>query len=252
MTKIKVLVTRPQQQSQKLCSALHARNIIPLQLPTLTIKPVAKTLTLQTTLDQLFKTNIVIFVSPNAVQYALPLLGPEHLAVLKQLKIAAIGPGTAKQLSAAGLNAILMSPQQFNSDGLLRLAELQDLTNQHIIIFCGDNSRQQLAESLKQRGATVLLAIVYQCSPPKQLAKQLAALINEIDMILATSKQCINNLWLAAKHRQKDLSKIPLLVSSERLKSYAQELNFKQVIIAENATDAALCAALEQWKPAYD
>jgi len=42
------------------------------------------------------------------------------------------------------------------------------------------------------------------------------------------------------------LKQYPLIVLSERIKKYAQSLNFKQVIVTPNISDQAIASVLEQ------
>ena len=88
---------------------------------------------------------LLIFVSANAVRYAFPLL-PEQLPL--DIDIAAVGSATARALSAVGLDPTLV-PERMDSEGLLALPTLHDVTGRSVVILRGNGGRELLFETLR-------------------------------------------------------------------------------------------------------
>ena len=67
----------------------------------------------------------------------------------------------------------------------------------------------------------------------------------DYNYIISMSGDSLNNLIaMVAKERQASLYQIPLLIISKRMALVAQALGFKDILIAQNASEEALIAAL--------
>jgi len=135
-----------------------------------------------------------------------------------------------------------------NSEALLSLPRLQEVTGKKILIFRGVGGREHLAVVLRERGAKVDYAECYKRklpdSPPGSFAQCLVD--NQISMISANSQESVENL--CALGDSFTLKQLPLVVPGERVASSAKAKGFKKVIMAENATDLAVVSALLKWK----
>jgi uroporphyrinogen-III synthase len=238
---VTVLVTRPQGQQAGLVAAIEAAGGRALHFPAMAISPYRQTeavLRLQhaTAYDWL------VFISRNAVQFALPHL-PARLP-----KLIAIGRATAASLQAAGLSVAVV-PARFDSESVLASLPLH-MQGQRILIVRGTGGREALAEGLQQRGATVEYAEVYRrhCPnvPPDALAQVLA---QSPDIVTATSGEVLHNLLHLAGPARPQLLALPLVVMSERGAGYAKSLGFPHgaVYIAPQASDAGIVSAIKQW-----
>src|SRR3972149_2082539 len=99
----KILVTRPARQADHLCAMIEEAGGVPIRLPAMDIQAIAGSSGLDVILSGLHNYDSAIFVSRNAVFYAMPLVDGKTLA---GLRIIALGEGTADALSAAGLAAV--------------------------------------------------------------------------------------------------------------------------------------------------
>ncbi len=111
MKTFKVLNTRPAHQADALNKMISERGGTPISLPTLDIMPV------DTELPNLNDVDIAIFVSANAVLYG--------LKEIPNIPVIAVGPGTEKTLKQKGIIDVII-PEQYNSEGILALPELQN------------------------------------------------------------------------------------------------------------------------------
>jgi uroporphyrinogen-III synthase len=243
-----VLITRPLAQVEHLRTLIEAEGGQTVLLPTLIIKPIADPSALQAQLRQLDQQELAIFTSPNAVTMMAALLQQSWPAALS---IAAVGAGTAQALRNVGLIADYV-PEQFSSEGLLALPALQQISGKRIIIFKGEGGRNVLATTFRERGASVLEAIVYQREKPQvDLLNTLPIWKrDQLNIIVCTSSTGLQNLFdIMGLEGRQWLLNMPLLVVSERIANFAQQLGFvKMPIVADNATDEAIVGALIQWK----
>lgn len=241
---LQVLVTRPAHQAGRFHDLLLAAGAVPRLLPLLFIQPVttAPASLLEITADAY---DWVIFISANAVEAGLGFFG--DYAGLHRLKLGAIGKQTAATLQRYGLTNILTPEQGFTSEDFLALNQLQNLARQRILIVRGESGREFLAETLKQRGANVRYADVYQrnATGSAALLKQLHAK-QQLDIICVTSSEILRNL-LRLLPQDAWIYQIALVVGSERIAAYAQQLGFNNsIIVATSPTDDAMLAALIQ------
>jgi uroporphyrinogen-III synthase len=199
-------------------------------------------------LDEL---DIAIFISANAVEKALPtLLAQRSLPV--QLQLVAVGKRTAKTLKAWGLTALCPAPP-FNSEAVMAMPQMQPAAVQgkQIVIFRGEGGRELLAETLRQRGATVNYVNVYRRVQPPTPAW---ITDTQIDVLTVTSVEGLQNLF-AMLDGQVWLRHTPLVVMSERIRSEAQELGIPApIFVAPTASDEGLLSAVRQaasWSPRF-
>lgn len=239
----KILVTRPVHQAESLCRALQAQGAETIVFPTVAIQGSSNLNALYTALMHLPECEITIFVSANAVHHALPHWPKKTLS----LKTLAIGPGTEKALQQHGMTADSI-PEQHNSEGLLELPALQSVTGRSITIFCGENPRPLLADTLRQRGAKVTQAFCYRrVCPIPQVAEVEKLCTQHLDLIISTSLDSLRNLCqiFAAPAHSAWLHPTPLLVVSPAMSEFAQSQGFLQrPIIAESATDEVIANTL--------
>ena len=117
----RILVTRAQAQAHDLEARLRALGAVPLAFPTIHITPPRDGYAaLDTALRELTTFDWVVFTSVNGVDHVwqrLAVLGlDDHL--FTGLRLAAIGPATAAELAARGLQSIVV-PKRFVAEALL-------------------------------------------------------------------------------------------------------------------------------------
>ncbi len=246
-TDLKVLVTRPEKQAENLCHLLEQTGAIAVKMPVLKIvptEPVAKT---RAVLSRIHHYQWLIFVSANAVNFA---LGANNGKIpnLQDIKVIAIGRATSSALKNAGIDVDLMPKQGFNSEAVLALPELQQIKGDRCLIVRGQGGRELLRQTLEKRGAQVDYLEVYQRILPKVNTSAVNKLLdkNELDIITITSVEALNNLLKILGSKKQQLFSIPLVVMSERIGKIAVELGFQHIIISQQPTDTALVEAIQQ------
>lgn len=246
-----ILVTRPLSQAQYLCELIQQANGNPIPFPTLVIQALQDKTHLITAISSLENTNIAIFISQNAVSHTIDFIKNTWPILPPQLQFAAVGESTAQALRAQGFLVTIVPPIEFNSEGLLALADFQHISGKTITIFRGEGGRALLANTLRERGARVTEAIAYRRVCPRVDCSILLAQwrSGDINVVVSTSQESLVNLMTVIGDENLPLLfNTPLLVISHRMATFVQELGCKQSpIVAENARDEAIFNALQRW-----
>ena len=230
----RILVTRPAAQAGELAAMIAAHGGEAIVFPLLEIGPPEDPEPLQTAIRQIDAYTLAVFISPNAVDYSLPQMlarrrWPETLCA------ATVGPGTAARLRAHGIGAVIVPSQRFDSEALLELPGLQaeDVAGKRVLILRGNGGRELLADTLRQRGASVDLVACYHRSPPPDAAPLRALLCaGGIDALCVSSSEALRNLHslLDAPDRQQ-LGRLPLFVPHQRIAETAVALGLSRVVL---------------------
>jgi uroporphyrinogen-III synthase len=243
----RVLVTRPQEQAAPLCERIQQHGGAAIRLPLLVISPSRHPQRARLLFSQLASYQWLIFISANAVYQGWPYVR-QFGGIPPNLHIAAVGKATANAVVAQGGKVDVMPSQDFSSEGLLALPELQAVQGQRFLIVRGEGGKETLANVLRQRGAAVDYAEVYQRDRP---AVQLSQLLDKrgapgIDVIAISSGEALQYLAELAQAQQSSwLFDLPLVVVHARQITLAKQLGFTLTPqVADNASDAAVVATL--------
>jgi len=223
-TQQQLIVTRPHGQAESLLEQLKqsVKQTLTIQhLPLLEVKPLAFQL------PNLGEVDGAIFVSSNAVSAFFAqtsLTGVPYFAV---------GNNTAAHIKAlTGQSAEF--PDQMNSEGLIALPALQQISGQTWLVVKGEGGRDKIQKTLNARGANVVELDVYQRKLPDYSTQQAIYRAQLSDPIwLVTSGDALNHLFRVLglqEHRQHNTR---VIVSSDRLANFARSKGF--TIVAQSA-----------------
>jgi len=242
----RILVTRPAAQAGVLATMITERGGEPLLFPLIEISATDDPAPLQQAIAQLDWYSLAVFISPNAALFSVPQI----LAAAPwpaSLQAAAIGPGTATQLSALGIAPVLVPDARFDSAGLLERDELQaeNVSGQRVLILRGNGGREELADTLRQRGAQVDAITVYRRSPPCDgLARWAQLCAQAPDALTISSSEALCNLSEILDTQALDeIRGLPVFVPHSRIAEVASELGWRRIILTR-ATDAGIIEAL--------
>lgn len=248
-----VLVTRPAHQAARLCQLIEQHGGRAHPFPVLEILPPEDPGPLEAVVPRLEDYDWAIFISANAVDRALaPILAVRRWP--PTTRIAVIGRSSAQALQRHGLQPDLLPAAGFDSEALLALPDMWQVSGARVVIFRGSGGREHLAETLRERGAGVDYVEAYRRARP---ASDPAPLLSAwrsgaIDIVIVNSAESLRNLVsMLGPAGEALLRRTPLLVVSERMLPLLQELGFTQPpMFAANATDDAVLAALLEWRTA--
>ncbi|MFZ2449918.1 MAG: uroporphyrinogen-III synthase [Methylovulum miyakonense] len=241
-----ILVTRPAHQAESLCRLIEGQGGNAVRFPTLEIVAVPGLGQVQNILANLGKFDWLIFISVNAVNFALKANGGK-IPRLNSVRFAAVGLATAQALATAGLAVDLVPGQGYNSEALLASSVLQSVGGQHFLIVRGEGGREELATVLRGRGAEVDYLDVYRRVIPSADNAEVLGLItqHQLDAITVTSGDALQNLlMMVAPQYHSLLLAIPIVVVSGRIAQIAGHLGFKQIVVAAQPADTAIHEAV--------
>ena len=238
-----VLVTRPAHQAENLCRLLEAQGGVAIRFPTLAIAALADAGPIRQALAHLDSYQWLFFISANAVTMHSYYSDGDKIKEFKSVRIAAIGKATAQALALAGLPVDLVPDQGYNSEALLAMPQMQQMQQMCCLIVRGEGGREELAATLRSRGATVDYLDVYKRIIPSSDSLQLSLLLaqDKLHVVTATSGAILQNLliMLEEKHHQR-LFETPLVVVSDRIGQIAADMGFKRIAVTNSPSDAAI------------
>ncbi len=248
----RVLVTRPQAQNALLVKALLEKGDIPLVLPLLTIETYAESEHSQAC--ELIKNRVLnidqyqhlIFISTNAVTAGWHWIDRYWPQLPVQQQWYAIGEATARML---GQHVECMEPASaMNSEGLLAMPSLQNISQQKVLIFRGKGGRDFLRQTLEERGAVVDYCEVYERKAVHYTGGELTKFLQEgIDLLTVTSGETLQLLLEQAVNDgiKEDIQKLPIVVPGKRVADLAVASGFHAVLVADNASVPAMLSACD-------
>jgi len=270
----RVLNTRPAAQAEKWRQSLQDAGANSARLALMEIAPLTDPAQFQAIKDRVMtmgEYQHAIFVSQNAAYHGLDWIDQYWPQLPFELKFYAVGSATAAQLREYGCR-VSDAGGTMNSEALLALPSLQNLSDQKVVIFRGLGGRPLLAEILSERGAQVDYCELYQRVFPREGAIDKLADFRwgqPRDVVAVHSGESLKN-WcqlldeLAAgddghdstsrsanvdrlPYNLQQLKKVPIMVPGQRVARLAKQQQFEQIVVAENASDQAMIDALRRW-----
>jgi uroporphyrinogen-III synthase len=230
---MRLLVTRPQPQAALWVQALRAGGCEAEALPLLRIVAAPDAAPLHAAWQDLPGRDLVVFVSPNAVERFFALR-PVGVGWPVTTQAAAPGPGSADTLQTAGVPATqLLQPApdaaQFDSEALWQRLQTEAWAGRRVLIVRGDGGREFLAERLREAGAEVGFVQAYARTLPLWGAPEQALLREALDAprshlwLLSSSEALAHLLHLAPGA---DWSAAQALASHPRIAERARAFGF--------------------------
>lgn len=247
-----IVITRPREQAAGLADAIRRAGGRAILFPTLEILDVEDAAPLNDVIGRLDTLDLAIFVSPIAARRALDAI-ERRRALPAKLQVAAVGRGSARVLTERGYRSVIAPTVQYDSESLLALPELANVTGKKVAIFRGDGGRELLAETLRNRGAQVEYVPCYRRRRPAGDARSLldAWQRSEVDAVVVTSSEGLVNLWaMLGAEGQPRLVRTPLVVLHARIARAARELGVQVVIDAAGGDEDVVEALAEYWQDA--
>jgi uroporphyrinogen-III synthase len=249
INKLNVLITRSEKKAQQLALSIQQQGMLCVNQPLFDYQPLDNSQKCEALLTQV---DIVIFVSVAAVEFA----HTSYPASYWQFKhVLAVGKATQNALKQLDILNVL-SPEQENSEGLLKLPLLETgLCDKKITIVRGNGGREHLAETLKNRGSKVSYLESYQRVWrifPKDISKQWYE--QQINCIVVTSNAILEKLVqlmrITTPSNINDITSYWLkqcvwIVVSKRIANTAVSLGLTQVVTCSGASDKQIIAALK-------
>ena len=222
LSKLRVLVTRPQHQAQRFIDEIERLGGTAFHLPTIEIAFSEST-------PELINADLIIFTSVNAVIGA--KLERSNLDMTNSRLFAAIGTATANALLEAGIKKVLSPSRNGNSEALLTLLGPYIFPRMKIIIVRGDSGRDTLRDGLRNLNAQVRYEQVYQRKlPNRSIAAESASVLwqraNPHIISISSDLGLANLISLLPAQFHRQLFSCPMVVNSKRCERKARSAGF--------------------------
>ena len=245
---VRILTTRPANQSGGILRKLRARGAEVRNFPTIEIVE-------RTDADALLAKiagniagyDLAIFISANAVEYGFAALKRAKVAHTSLPPVVAIGRTTAGLLRLQGVADVTWPPEP-SSASLLRMPAVRGLgPSSRALLFRGVGGKELIADGLRTRGIEVRYAEVYERRRPTALKLSFTDFCP--DLILVTSRDGLRNLHAMVEDKARDrLLRTPVLLGSRSMLDLHEKLGFRQrAEVAASPLDDDMTAATLAW-----
>lgn len=201
----RVLVTRASRQASLLADLLRAAGAEPVVIPTIELVEPSSLAPLDEAWERLGTFHWLLFTSANAVEFVGRHLAGVGLMLCAGLpsgvKVAAIGPATARAVEAAGLRVDLVPRQavaESLAEELLPYAVQPDGSPSRLLLLRAEEAREVLPDTLRAAGAEVTVVPVYRNVIPADSMAAIGELFSAQerwpDAIAFTSSSSVTNL----------------------------------------------------------
>lgn len=176
--------TRPQDRASTLTEALVDAGYQVETLPLLELTAVPFSIELQQLYQQLEQTQVIVVVSPTAVEVGMRYLQQANidLVQLTHIRWIAVGQATAQALAKFKIESLV--PKVESSEGMLDLPILkqQDQLKQ-IAFWRGLGGRQFMMQQLQQQGVSVLNFVLYRRQCPELSVLKIPTILKILNLI---------------------------------------------------------------------
>jgi len=175
-----IVVTRAREQASGLANMLAELGADVIQFPTISISPLADYGRVDTAIAELDGYDWLIFTSVNGVGHfwrRLAVCGKDSRA-LGGRKVAAIGPATAEELRARGIEPDFI-PEKYLAEGVAEGVTALGVAGKRVLVPRAKEAREVLPDELRKAGATVDVLPVYQTLPADARREEVLDLLRE-------------------------------------------------------------------------
>jgi uroporphyrinogen III methyltransferase/synthase len=190
----RVAVTRARAQASGLAARLGALGAEVLETPAIRIEPRAVEGEIAAALDAIADYSLVCLTSPNGVALLFDALAERGLdaRALAKATVAAIGPGTARELERRGVRADVIPPRSI-AESLVEALAGVPVEGRRVLVARAAEARDVLPDALAERGASVDVLALYDTVVEPLSDGQRAALA-DADYVTFTSASTVRNL----------------------------------------------------------
>jgi uroporphyrinogen III methyltransferase / synthase len=192
----KIVVTRTRDQASVLAEKLRELGAEAVEFPTIEIKKKDVLSKLEKAIGIIDQYNWIVFTSQNAVDIFFDTLrekGKDSRS-LGKIKIAAIGPATAKKLNGYFITPDII-PSEFIAEEIISSMKKYRLKNRRILLPCAAEARPALKKGLSELGAKVDRIEIYDTVIPEEISEDSLSDIASADMITFTSSSTVRNFF---------------------------------------------------------
>jgi uroporphyrinogen III methyltransferase/synthase len=248
----RIIVTRPREQAMELVEMLEGLGASVVEAPTIRIVPPADYGPLDDAVAMAGRFDWIVFASVNGVEYFMQrLLAASDVRELKNVRLCAVGPGTAERLARFGIKADLM-PAEYRVEAVLEaLKACGDPAGRRFLLPRANIGREFLADELRKAGADVVDVVAYQTLPVESEREgepdvYRLLLEKQVDVVTFTSPSTVRHFaHLYGRDQAADLLQSTTVASIGPVTAEAAEqLHIRTTIMPAEHTIAGLVDAI--------
>ena len=246
---MRVVITRPQADSQAFADLLLAEGFAPISMPVIDIEPHPDTAAFKAAFSKLAGLDWLIFTSKNGVEVFFNQLKAGRRTIDKTTKIAAVGEVTAARVQSLGF-PVAYVPEAYLGENIT--AGLGELSGRTVLLPTADIADPALPQALISAGANVTILTAYRTRPADLDPDALAAIHEGVDVITFTSGSAARNFFAAISRHGVDPLHLPnrpaVACIGPKTAAAAEGLGFPIRITADPYTVAGLVAAIVKFR----
>ncbi len=243
-----IVVTRAREQASTLTEKLEDLGANVIEIPAIKIVAPESYGPLDNAIKNLDRYKWLVFTSANGVRYFFARLYAAGLDSRElNLKIAAIGTGTARALKHRGIVADIV-PKTYKAEELAEALAPYIKTGDRILLPRVLEARQVLPDTLRNLGAEVDVVPAYTTVADSTGREELIKLLEEkkIGMVTFTSSSTVKNLLTAIDNKKELLEDVKIAVIGPVTGKAAEKAGLKVAVMAEEYTIDGLVAAINK------
>jgi uroporphyrinogen III methyltransferase/synthase len=240
----RILVTRPAAQAGRLAGLLEQRGLETVMVPTVTVDAGSTAAELDAMLAELPGADWLIVTSANGAAALAARMAATGRGLPAGLRVAAVGPATARALQAAGIE-VHQVPETYLTVAIAD--RLGDIVGRRIVLARADAATPQLRDALLARGASVEEVVAYRTTEGPAASRDLlhAALQQPIDGIAFTSGSGVRGLVRLASNVDRARARaLPAFCIGPVTAAAARQAGFHVAAIAAEHTAIGLADAI--------
>jgi uroporphyrinogen III methyltransferase/synthase len=198
---LRIVVTRARAQASELASRLRGLGGEIIELPAIRIDPLIDSAEVHRAINDLHAYALVCLTSPNGARLLFEAMAEAGLdaRALANASVAAIGPGTAAELSAHGIRADVVPDESVAEAMVEALAEVP-IQGRPALVARAAEARDVLPDALRERGAKVDVVALYETVAETPNDEAVAS-AQAADYLTFTSSSTVRNLVAALDGR---------------------------------------------------
>lgn len=164
-----IVVTRSIEQADEMIAELKLAGADVLHIPTIEAAVPDSWDACDAAIDKLQTYDWIVFSSANGVRFFCQRLSERGKAIteVNSLEIAAVGERTQSELEKAGLKVDLLPEDEYSAEGLCKAFQGEELSGKRVLLARAEKGRRVLESRLREAGAIVNAAAVYQTRAPR-------------------------------------------------------------------------------------
>jgi uroporphyrinogen III methyltransferase/synthase len=246
----KIVVTRAPDQAPEFARLLEDHGAEVLYFPTIRIVPPKTWDPVDKAMGSLSRFDWLLFTSVNGVKSffeRLKFLGGD-VRDLKGLRLGAIGPKTCGRLTQLGLKVDAF-PDEYRAEALADVVgQVKDC---RVLLARAEEARDVLPETLKDRGASVMIAPVYRTLKARGAAPEVKRrlLEGDADVVTFTSSSTVHGFMqhFSARERRRIFEKARAAAIGPITATTLNEYGIRPAIRAKSYTIEALSRAIVKY-----